>query len=346
MRLRHIATLLALPPLLALASAVLLAGCGPRAAPGSPDDLAGLTLRVGAPNRIGNRPYLEASGELARAPYRVQWVDFSATPTLLEALRNDDIDLGGNGGSTGIIFESANVGTGAIRIVAAGRAEGATAGGAAVIVRAGAPLHRLADLRGQRVSVMQGTGSQYIMERDLGRLGIGPQAVRWSQLANDVALAALVAGHIDALVIWEPQASALLKRSDLRLLTWAGSNADSYALQFASQKALDDPRRRAAIADFLQRLARAHVWATTHQAAFAAAASKQAGVDPDVTRIIAAKTRTRYGLTPAQQQAARQTLANEVAFWRQRGIIRADVPLDKVFDFRFEPLLVQATAGR
>jgi len=256
----------------------------------------------------------------------------------------EGIDLG-NGGSTGILFEAANNGTDAIQVVAAGRSEGRNQGGAAIIVRRDSPLRTLADLKGWRVSVMRGTGTQYILERDLEKLGGGQKDVAWSFLPNDLALAAVTAGHIDALGIWEPQASALLQRPDLRLLTWVGSNGDSYDLQFASRKALTDPLKRAAIADFLQRLARSTVWASAHPAQFAQAISRSAGIQPEIAQIIVAKTATRYGLSPAEQAQVRAKFSAEADFWHRRGVIHGPVAIDKIFDPAFEPQLIAATAG-
>lgn len=231
-------------------------------------------------------------------------------------------------------------------MVAAGRAQGPNQGGAAIIVQRGSPLHTLADLKGRRVSVVRGTGTQYILERDLEKLGVSQKDVAWSYLPNDMALAALAAGHIDALGIWEPQASALLQRNDLRLLTWVGSNGDSYALQFASAKALADPLRRAAIADFLKRLARSAVWASAHPAAFGQAVSQSAGIIPQIAQIIVAKTVTRYGLTPAEQAQVREKFAAEAEFWRKRGVIHGPVTIDSIYDPSFERDLIAATAGR
>ncbi|MCW1384076.1 PhnD/SsuA/transferrin family substrate-binding protein [Novosphingobium sp. KCTC 2891] len=340
--------------MLALALAVLaggLAACSrsPGHAANGPvtsEQLAALTLRVGAPNRIGNRPYLEVAGELAKTPYKIEWVEFSATPALLEALRNGDVDIGGNGGATGLIFEAGNNGTDAIKVVAAGRTVGNSPGAAALIVRKGARYRSLADLRGARISVLQGTGTQYILKRELERAGLAPRDVTFSSLSNDMAVAALISGHIDVLGIWEPQASVLLSRPDLQLLQWIGGNRDSYALQFASTDALADPVRRAAIQDFLTRLARSTVKVADQPQAFSSAMSRLARIDPAIALSITRKTGYRYGLDAAQQDQLKRSFADEIAFWRKDGVLHRDVPVDALFDFRFEPALRAASAGQ
>ncbi|MFT3966772.1 MAG: PhnD/SsuA/transferrin family substrate-binding protein [Sphingobium sp.] len=340
-----------LPAMLTLLLAGLLAACSrapdtPRTGPVTAEQLSQVTLRVGAPNRIGNRPYLEVSGELAKLPYKVEWAEFSATPALMEALRNGDIDLGGNGGSTGMIFEAGNNGPDAIKIVAAGATDPDNPGGAALIVRKGAPYRSLADLRGARVSVLHGTGTQYILEDELQRIGITTRDFTFSNLPNDMAVAALISGHIDVLGIWEPQASALLTRPDLRLLQWIGREQGGYSLQFASAKALADPVRRAAIEDFLVRLARSTVWASRHPDIFSRSVSRLARIEPPVALAIVRKTSYRYGLDEAQQAKLKQSFATEIDFWRKRGVLHRDVAVDSLFDLRFEPALRAATAGK
>lgn len=337
-------------PLLAVLAAGL-AGCSKENAPKqsgpvTPEQLSKLVLRVGAPNKIGNRPYLEVSGELEKLPYKVQWVEFSATPALLEALRNDAIDLGGNGGATGLIFEAGNNGAGAIKVAAAGRSAATNNPAAALIVRRDSPLRSFSDLKGARVSVMQGTGTQYILQRKLEASGFRRGDVDLVHLANDLAVPALVSGHIDVLGIWEPQASVLLKRPDLRLLEWTGKSSDSYTIQYASATALADPVRRAAIADFLQRLARSTIWVSDHPDAFAKAMSKLAGIDPDVALAITRKTKTRYGLDEAEQQKLKAAFGEEAAFWRKQGVLRKDVPVDALFDFSFDPAIRKAAQGQ
>jgi sulfonate transport system substrate-binding protein len=332
---------------LSLLPLLLVAGCAkaPMHDPNKPvtrEELSQITLRVGSPNRIGNQPYLDIAGELKGTPYKIQWIDFGATPPLLEALRNGDIDIGGNGGSTGMIFEAGNNGTNAIKIVAAGKPDSPRPVAAALIVHANSRFRRFADQRGARITVQSGTGTQYILARELGDAGIRPDQVSMSNLPADMGVAALVSNHVDVLGIWEPQASSLLTRPDLRLLQWIGRPGETYALQFASRSALADPVRRAAIKDFLERLSRSVATVARHQDAFATAIAARAKIEPAAAQAIVRKTSYHYGLDAGEETELKESFSEEIAYWKARGVLHKDVPVDALFDFSFDPALRSA----
>ncbi|WP_061289130.1 PhnD/SsuA/transferrin family substrate-binding protein [Azotobacter vinelandii] len=333
--------------LLILLSLALLAACGadpepPRPSAGEAPDLSGVVLRVGAPNKIGNRPYLQVAGQLENLPYRIEWSEFSATPALLEALRGGNIDIGGNGGSTGILFEVANNTDSGIKVIAAGRAV-STGAGAAILVRGDSPYKGIADLGGTRFSVVKGTGSQYLLGQALKKENLGLDDLQLLHLTNDAALAALLAGHIDAWATWDPQASVLQSHPDLRLLGWIGNPDDSWTIQYASQQALDDPGKRAAIADFLGRLAYSTVWVGRHPEQWAEVSGQLTRIDPAVMLGIARKTRTEYGLDGEQRTALEASFRREADFWRSIDVIGAAPEIPRLFDHRFNERMLEAT---
>ncbi|TBU74883.1 ABC transporter substrate-binding protein [Pseudomonas daroniae] len=308
-------------------------------------DLSKVVLRVGAPNKIGNRPYLEVAGQLEDVPYRIEWSEFSATPALLEALRGGNIDIGGNGGATGILFEAANNNASGVKVVAAGRpvAAGADETGGAILVRKGAPYRSVSDLKGARVSIMKGTGTQYLLGQALEKNGLNASDIELLHLTNDAALAALLAGHIDAWGTWDPQASVLQSHPDLRLMGWLGSREDTYTIQYASAQALDDPSKRAAIDDFLQRLARSTVWVAAHPQDWAKLSSQLARVDEKVMLQIARKTQTEYGLDTARQDVLQASFQREAEFWHTLGVTDRTPDIDSLFDTGFNPSMIAAT---
>ncbi|ATE60707.1 PhnD/SsuA/transferrin family substrate-binding protein [Thauera sinica] len=341
-----------LKPFILLLSVALLGGCrpadeaAPTAARADGIDLSRVVLRVGAPNKIGNRPYLEAAGLLDDVPYRIEWSEFSATPALIDALRSGNVDVGGNGGQTGVIFEAANGRSGNIKVVAAGRSTSGVPSGAAILVRKDSPYHSLADLRGARLSVMKGTGTLYLLGLALKDIDMSLQDVQLLNLGNDAALASLVAGHIDAWGIWDPQATVLEARPDLRSLGWIGRKDASYAIQLASSAALNDPGKRAAIADFLGRLAHATVWVGEHPESWASAASRLTRIDEPAMLKIARRTRFEYGLTAGQRAELSAAFEQEAGFWQGTGAMgRIDV--GALFDHQFnDVMLAGSRSGR
>jgi len=308
-------------------------------------DLSKVVLMVGAPNKIANRPYLEVSGELKDVPYKIEWADFSATPALLEALRSGNIDVGGNGGSTGIIFETANVPGTDVKTVALGHTlpKGEEFGGAALLVRADSPFHSIKDLKGAKVSVVRGSGTQYILTQALKNEGLRPEDVNWVFLDNYVSLASLRNGAVDAWGIWDPQATELKDDPELRLISWLGNRDETYAFQFASGQSLKDPAKAAAIDDFLKRLARSTVYADRHQDEFAEAASKLLKVDKKIFLQILARSRTEYGLDEGQKKVALNAIQKEADYWLGESVIRKPVNAADVIDFRFNDGQLAAT---
>lgn len=332
-----------------LFATALLLGCDakpPAAAHTGALDLSGVVLRVGAPNKIGNRPYLEAAGELKDLPYKVEWSEFGATPALLESLRSGHIDLGGNGGATAIIFEAGNGNADGVKVVATGRPLDSAQedGSAALLVRADSPYHTLADLKGARISVMRGSGTQYLLGQVLDKVKLGFDDIQLLNLPNDAALAALVSGHIDAWGIWDPQLTALLRsRPDVRLLGWVGTRKDSYAIQYASAQALADPKKAAAIQDFLQRLARSTVWVGAHPDEWATLSAKLVRVDTEVMEDIARRTKLRYGLDPQQQGDLEASFGREADYWVKQGVIQKRPDISALFDTRFNAAMQAAS---
>lgn len=71
----------------------------------------------------------------------------------------------------------------------------------------------------------------------------------------------------------------LCSRPDARLLGWVCTRKDSYVIQYASAQALADPKKAAAIQDFLQRLARSTVWVGAHPNEWATLSAKLVRVD-------------------------------------------------------------------
>lgn len=70
-----------------------------------------------------------------------------------------------------------------------------------LVVRADGPIHRLADLRGRRVSVgAPGSGTEITASRLLDVAGLGPGSVDTRRLGLDASVAALGNGEIDGFV--------------------------------------------------------------------------------------------------------------------------------------------------
>ncbi|MDB5701169.1 MAG: sulfonate transport system substrate-binding protein [Sphingomonadales bacterium] len=243
---------------------------------------AARTLTVGD-QRGGAQALLSAAGELKDIPYHIEWALFPAAAPLLEALGVGAIDIGGVGGSP---FAFAYASGSSIKAVHAYRPipEGGRA--SAIIVKSGSPLRTIADLKGRKVATIRGSAGQDLVLRLLARAGMSGADVEWIYLANGESKAALDAGSIDAWSTWGSYVGiAVIENSD-RVLADATTLPRSVGFYAANDAAI--AKKRALLADYIQRLTRARFWAISHQDEYAAVLARETGIPLPVARFTVA----------------------------------------------------------
>ena len=248
-----------------LAAILVLAGCGGSATGNegavSSDgdvDLSKVTLIVGD-QKGGSKALLTAAGELDDVPYEIQWQEFTSGPPLLEAMNAGSIHVGGVGNTPPLFAAAAD---GQFKVV-----QGATYGGAgdAIVVPKDSPLKSVADLKGKKVAVAEGSSANYNLLAQLQDAGLKYSDIEVENLQPADALAAFSSGHLDAWAIWEPFTSQAEVDADARVLATGDGLVNGYTFQVASDAALDDPATTAALKDYLSRIARAQVWSDSHK---------------------------------------------------------------------------------
>lgn len=264
----------ALAALLALAlAACALSACRP-GGNGAPQTV----LKV-ASQRGGTRALMEASGALEGAPYRVEWSEFPSAQTLLEALKAGAVDAGAVGDAP-FLFAAAN-GSG-FKAVQALRTEGSGLS-VAILVPPGSPVRTVADLRGRRIATGRGSIGHYLALLALERAGVAPGAVRFIFLSPGDAKAALAAGSVDAWATWGSYIHLATLRDGDRVVVDNRGLLHGVNFEAATDGAIRD--KRAALNDFLTRLATAEAWASGHPDAYAAVLAKDTGLPEDVARL-------------------------------------------------------------
>jgi sulfonate transport system substrate-binding protein len=277
----------------AVTALAALSACGTSAAsPGptaaavpsavSPAQLRDVTLRVGDQKGSGEQVLLRAAGLLDSIPYHVKWSTFTSGPPMLEAANDNAIDVG-QVGNTPPIFSAAA--SGAIDIVAALR----SGVGDAVLVPKDSGVRGLADLRGKKIAVAQGSSADGTLLNTLAKAGLKPADVSITYLQPADAYAAFTQGGVDAWAIWEPYVTEAVRNLGARTLV---SGADALAahlsngltFQVANRASLTDAGRNAAIADYVSRIARADQWARTHQDQWATIYAQQTGIPPAIAK--------------------------------------------------------------
>jgi sulfonate transport system substrate-binding protein len=218
------------------------------------------TLRVGD-QKGGSRALMEAAGVLDGVPYTLAWREFAAAAPLLEALNAGAIDTGIAGEGP---FTFAAAAGAPIKAIFATRQ---TQGGLAVLVPPGSPARSFADLKGKRVATGRGSIGHQLLLALIDQAGWTPDDLKLTFLLPSDAQAALTSGSIDAWSTWEPYSAQLEASGRGRIVADGRGLTPGLSFQVARDDAIAG--KRAALDDFVRRLAQARAWGTTHQDAFA-----------------------------------------------------------------------------
>ncbi|MGH3333478.1 MAG: ABC transporter substrate-binding protein [Nocardioidaceae bacterium] len=239
-------------------------------------DLSKVTLTVGD-QKGGSKALLQASGQLDKLPYEVEWKEFTSGPPLLEALNAGAIDIGGVGNTPPLFAAAAS----SDLTMVSGDTMGAK--GDTIVVPEDSPIKDVADLEGKDVAVTKGSSANYNLLAQLEKAGVSFDDVNVQYLQPADALAAFSAGHVDAWAIWDPYTAQAELEEDARVLVDGAGLVNGMVFQAANPDALEDKATSAAIEDYVGRLAEAKVWSNTHREEWAKVWSDETGLSVDVT---------------------------------------------------------------
>ena len=260
----------------------------------SPASVSGVTLHIGDQAGTGAQALLTAAGLIGKLPFKVAWSDFTSGPPMLQAMGAGSVDVGGVGNAPPVF---AAAGGSKIAIVGAYQANPL---GSALLVPKGSPITSVAQLKGKRIAVAQGSSADYHLLTVLTKAGLSVHDVTLTYLQPAEGLAALTSGHVDAWDIWSPFVEQAEVQKNAKALVTGTGYGSPYSFAVASRAALADPARAAAIKDYLALVAQAHAWATNHQSAWATVWAKASGL-PDAVMVKAASDDSSLAvpITPA-----------------------------------------------
>jgi sulfonate transport system substrate-binding protein len=298
-----------------LPAAALLGGCGKTAAPsaattGAPLDLSRVTLVLGDQVKL-LRTKAEAAGVLEDVPYKIQWASFQGAAPLFEAVVSGDVDTAMAADTPAL---AAAAGGARVKVVAASVSSPA---GVAILVPPGSAIRSVADLKGRSVIVSSARGSvaHYLLFGALREAGLKPDGVSTGFMLPSDAAVAFSSGKIEAWATFGTyQASAEIHGARV-LRDGVGINSGIGVIA-ASDAALADAGKRAALADVLQRLARSNTWANAHPEQYAGVFQRLTGLAPDVVRLVVSRDRPQ--LRAVDQQIVRQLQAVADTFFEAK----------------------------
>jgi sulfonate transport system substrate-binding protein len=221
-------------------------------------------LIVGDQAGTGAEALLQAAGLLHKLPFTVKFADFTSGPPILEAMSSGSVDIGGVGNAPPVF---AAAGGAKIKIV--GALQNSSQHNAALVVPKGSSIKTLADLKGKKIAVAQGSSADYHLLATLTKAGLTTHDVQIDYLQPAEGLAALESGAVDAWDVWSPFIEDVTLTKGAKILIGKPNNSGDFSYEVASDAAISNPTKSKEIKEYLQVLNQAHVWANTHAGAWA-----------------------------------------------------------------------------
>lgn len=255
-------------------------------------DLSGVTLVLGDQAR-GLRAMMEAAGTLEGTPYQYRWANFQGAAPLFEAQRVGAVDTSYAGDLPVLMAASGGV---PLKLIATNVGFPQANG---LLVQQDSPIRSVRDLKGRTVVVSSAKGSisQHLLYAALEEVGLKREDVTVKFVLPTDASAAFTAGQIDAWATFDPYLG-IAEQHGARLLRDGEGLTTALGFLTATPTSLEDPAKRAAIADFAERLSRARAWAVTHPQDYARVYAELTRLPEGAAAAISA--RTSRGLRPVQ----------------------------------------------
>jgi sulfonate transport system substrate-binding protein len=236
---------------------------------------SGYTFTIGDNGGDGSEELANITGVFKSAPYKVKFARFTFGPPLVQATASGDIDLGLVGDVPPITGAAKEYG---FKIVGAAHYLDSKQASEDIIVPKGSSIKTLADLKGKRLAIPQGSSAHGLALLALKSVGLKPADIHFVFLDPAAGATAFNSGKVDAWAIWNPQAALAIK-AGAKVIAAGLPPIDQTSIYYvAPQKDLTDPDRKAALTDLFERLSAQFAWANQHEDQFATAIAKEEGI--------------------------------------------------------------------
>jgi sulfonate transport system substrate-binding protein len=264
---------------------------------------------------------------------RVQWVEFTAGPQLLEALGAGSLDFGMTGDTPPIFAQAAGR-----DILYVGR-ETPKPRSSALLVQNGSGIASLAALRGKRVAFQRGSSAHYLLLRALEKAGLRFTDIEPVYLAPADARAAFERHSIDAWAIWDPYWAAAETGSFAHVLVTGQGLSDNISF-YESSRALAKEHPEVIDALFAS-INEADQYVGAHRSDAAALVAAGTGLDPKAALIFLERRQSSpvSVLSPAVVRG-QQAIADA---FTQAGVIPRHIEIEAAV-WRLTTTLPQAAA--
>jgi sulfonate transport system substrate-binding protein len=208
-------------------------------------DFSGVVLRIGAAEGKNGQAIIAAAG-LDKTPYKVEFHVMQGGNLVLEAMAASQLDLG-TGSQIPPIFASQSKNGGNLKIIATKKSSTLDQ---ELIVGANSPVKSVADLKGKKVAYVKSTTAHYFLAKMLENAGLTWNDVETIPMTTSDGLSALLTGEVDALASYGNAIRSARTKGAVTLQSAANVlSGDFY--WYATPEAIKDPKKHAAILDYL-----------------------------------------------------------------------------------------------
>ena len=232
-------------------------------------DLSGVTLKIGETGWKQQQLLLEQAG-LADTPYKTDFSLFQGGNLQLEALGAGAIDLA-SASEIPPIFAAKSGGPGSLAVIAVREGNTLTQ---EVVVPQGSPITDVAGLKGKKVAYVQNTTAHYFLYKALQQAGLKWSDIQAVPLSTSDGLAALLSNQVDALASYGNAIISAHAKGATTLVDARDILSGNF-LYVTVPSVVNDPAKKAAIADYFSRLQRAFNWSRANADTWAGVIAQQ-----------------------------------------------------------------------
>lgn len=296
-------------------------------------DLSDVTLNIGAASAKNAQGVVEAAG-LADTPYKVEFHNLRGGNLVLEAIAAGQLDAG-CGSQIPPIFASLASNGGNFKII--GIRKGTTLNQELIVSpQQKDKIKTVADLKGKKVGYVKNTTAQYFLYKMLTEAGLTWNDIEAIPMSTSDGLSAITTGDIDALASYD-NAVIVGKAKGAVLLRSAEDILSGDYYWYAALDTIKDPKKHAALVDYLERINEANEWCRQHPQEWAEYDAKQSNQDP-------AEIRKRFEEGEAQRKGRiapldEATLASEqdiIDSFFALGVLKERIEAASLFDRSFD----------
>ncbi len=241
------------------------------------------TFVLGDNGGDGSQALAAITGAFASAPYKVTFARFTYGPPLIQATASGDIDIGSVGDVPPITGAAQEYG---FSIVGVAHYINTALPEEDIIVPKGSPIRTVAELKGKKIAVPQGSSAHGLALLALKNAGLTPADVQLDFLSPAAGATAFASGKVDAWSIWNPQA-ALAVHQGARILVKGLPPDDQLSNYYVAPNRDLTGAKRAAFLDLFERLAGMFAWANKHPDKYAQALAQEDTISlADATAIV------------------------------------------------------------